>query len=752
MKLEKASIEPLNLLMGGLLIRLMLAPFTGNPWDIAVWKDIGYRILILHANVYDIPTNGAWAWGYYAYPPGWLIWCAAAYPFSFHPHLYALIIKIPIIAADILLAYLIYNVCRRNDRSEQKSRFACAFFLFNPIIILISSVWGMFDALPALLTLISVILFFQRKVDEGSLALGFAILFKIYPIFLLPVFLLYATRYFEKARMIMLRFTAVSLSIPFLFSLPFLLDNATNYFAAFFRHMQPTGWLSYWFPLSHLSMALSRLSSIIFIILFSGTYSLLIFKKRLMADPSFSMLNRSIIIILLLFYLTSPKMNVQYLVWGLPFMIIETTLFENALSKKSIITLTSFGLLLALCLLPFNNYFILNRIIGFPKAPWTSIIFAVALLISLLFPFVCFKFFQKLVKIKVPLKRKWNLMPGVILILILLGVSFFLAPWPMKRNIDKSMVYVAFPESPATGFSLQSPDLGVDEFLNKYPCEIVVLAFGSDFINTFTDSSQDRVVNRFFKAYYYEEWTEHDIHNLIERLHSRNIQAVLGIYLVNDLIINGRGFTSSWINTYHPEVLDQNTLIFSVPLRDDDSSKAGRRQPYAVYFGDRIINIVERYKFDGVFLSTIGCDALFSIHYVRGLKVLVKYLSPYLNDRQLFLSLGDFDIEIGNSLNEIAPFVDAFVIQTPVWSKGIYLLDMDMNFEKAKEIVQQYRMVLNPDSKLLFTWEIMDEQWGWINSSYFFNREYDELVPLCQGAVLAFANRHSPYQIESRDS
>ncbi|WP_455365032.1 hypothetical protein, partial [[Eubacterium] cellulosolvens] len=468
--------------------------------------------------------------------------------------------------------------------------------------------------------------------------------------------------------------------------------------------------------------------------------------KRLTADSSFSVLNRSILIILLLFYLTSPKMNIQYLIWALPFMILEMVAFRDGLLKKHVIAFTSLGLLLAFCLLPFNNYFILKRAVGFPTASGTSFILTVALLVSILFPFTCFKLFQYLVKIKSPLKGRGNLIFGFVLVFILLGASFFLAPWPTRWSVGSKLECIGLPESAATGFSLQSSDLGVGEFIDKYPCEIVVLAFGPDYVNTFTHYSPERVLNHFFKAYYYEEWTERDIHNLIEILHSRNVKVVLGIYLVNDLLVNGRGFTSPWVNVYHPEVLDKNTLIFSAPIKNSGSYKG--EQPYAVYFGERIVDIVEAHKFDGVFLSIIGCDARFSPHYVMGLKELVNHLSPSLKDHQLYLSLEEFKIEMVDSLNEIAPFIDAFVIQTPIWSKGIFSLDRGMNFGKAKEIMQQYKMALNSDSRLFFTWEIMDEQWGWINSSHFLIREYEELSPLCQGVVLTFANRYSPYQIK----
>ncbi len=734
----------------GLAVRVALAPFTANPWDVKVWTDVGYKTLIQGANIYQTPVDGSWAWGYYAYPPGWLMWCTVSYMFASDPHLHALVLKLPIIAADLAIACCIYRALKDVTGSKRGSLSACSLFLFNPFTIAISSVWGTFDAIPALLTFISAFSLYKKRVTTSAFTLGLGILFKIYPLFLLPVFLLYAFRHVEKGWRHAATLLGISCGVPALLSLPFILEDPRSYFQAFLAHTQPTGWLSYWFPLSHMSLLFNKYSGVIFAILFLAAYAFLTFRRKLPLSHDFPSLNRSMLIIFLLFFITSPKVNAQYVMWAIPSMMVEVYSFKNALSRNYTVALILLDLVLILSLLPINNYFVLNALVKFPEAPSASLLLSISLVVAFLFPSICIRFFQQLLRAKLGWGPRTKVAVGALLAAILLTISFFMIPLPRSLVADKDLTVIAFPESPATGFTLQQVEFGARGFLQKYESDSVVLAFGPDFVNTFERFTPSNRVNRFFKASYYEEWTEADIRDLTKRLHDREKEVILGVYLVSDLLVNGRGFVSPWIDGQHPEVVEGKALIFSASLKIPGSPND---QVYARYFRDRIVKVVDAFSFDGVLLSMVSEDQNLSPLFLSGLRDLVLDLSPVLKEKDLTLAVTGFlDQEAFEVLKPVICNIDILVMETPTFSEGVYSLSPKGDPSVLQKALQRYKTELNGESEFFFTLEVMDEQEGWVNSDYFLMRQYEEFSPFCDGLVLTFANRHSPYQIMAAGS
>jgi len=210
-------------------IRFLLAPLTEQRWDMYVWRLHQVFVYAYHANPFwpqpqfqNIP--GVFYW---AYPPFWLFTLLVVYPFYMvvSPTLYPssperlwetwqkppfqqspnmfesywsftpprvnvnlpvldLIIKTPIILADVFIAITLYKMIESS--SKEKATYAYYAWLFNPYTIFISSVWGVFDAIPSLFTLLSLRELLNKKYTKSSLLLGIAILFKLYPIILIP--------------------------------------------------------------------------------------------------------------------------------------------------------------------------------------------------------------------------------------------------------------------------------------------------------------------------------------------------------------------------------------------------------------------------------------------------------------------------------------------------------------------------------------------------------------------------------------
>ncbi len=70
------------------------------------------------------------------------------------PFLYYFLIKQPIIVCDVLTAYFLYRYVGR--RGSDKASFVLKVWLFSPFMIIVSSIWGMFDAIAVLFVVLSL--------------------------------------------------------------------------------------------------------------------------------------------------------------------------------------------------------------------------------------------------------------------------------------------------------------------------------------------------------------------------------------------------------------------------------------------------------------------------------------------------------------------------------------------------------------------------------------------------------------------
>jgi hypothetical protein len=87
------------------------------------------------------------------YLPFWPILLGALYEFyaflgSPSPYLYYFLLKQPAIIGDILLAYFLYRYLER--RGSDRASLVLKVWLFSPFNILLSGIWGMFDAISIL--------------------------------------------------------------------------------------------------------------------------------------------------------------------------------------------------------------------------------------------------------------------------------------------------------------------------------------------------------------------------------------------------------------------------------------------------------------------------------------------------------------------------------------------------------------------------------------------------------------------------
>ncbi len=124
------------------------------------------------------------------YPPPWPLVLGLIYLLTYATTqnflLYNLAIKIPIIAANIILAYLVRDILLKHGANPDLPRKAWLFMLFNPFLLYFTTAWGQFDSLVALLTLAALVLLHEQRLIVSAILLALAIALKPTP---MPVIL-----------------------------------------------------------------------------------------------------------------------------------------------------------------------------------------------------------------------------------------------------------------------------------------------------------------------------------------------------------------------------------------------------------------------------------------------------------------------------------------------------------------------------------------------------------------------------------
>ena len=142
--------------------------WTGHPYDFELWVRTGYWVVRGVSPYGFVPpapgvsfVSNISAGGNptIAYLPFWPLLLGGLYEVyallgSVSPLFYYFLIKQPIIICDILLAYFLYRYL--DERGSDKATFVLKVWLFSPFNILLSGIWGMFDAIPMLFLVLAL--------------------------------------------------------------------------------------------------------------------------------------------------------------------------------------------------------------------------------------------------------------------------------------------------------------------------------------------------------------------------------------------------------------------------------------------------------------------------------------------------------------------------------------------------------------------------------------------------------------------
>src|SRR3990170_1435811 len=144
-----------------------LAYFLGHYYDQRVFMATGYLVgsgiepyqpielvnVFAHPLLYGIvPRIG--------YPPPLPLLLGFIYRVSYasvpNVFVYNFALKIPVIAANVCLAYLVKNILLNLRVASRKAYNAWLFILFNPFVLLTTSAWGQIDTIAASFSIASL--------------------------------------------------------------------------------------------------------------------------------------------------------------------------------------------------------------------------------------------------------------------------------------------------------------------------------------------------------------------------------------------------------------------------------------------------------------------------------------------------------------------------------------------------------------------------------------------------------------------
>ena len=197
---------------GFFLLEALLSLWTGLPSDMNVWFKTGVW-MNEGINIYAPPAH-------LGYPPLWALWCLVAYRFySFFGNsleIWRFVLKLPLIISHLALAY---SVGKFAEKEFARKRALKIFYLVLTwsFFIFIGALWGQINTLSALLTFLAFEAVISQRTRKSALLLGIAVTLKIYPLIVLPAFLVYILK--KQGKKEAVKFSFYTFSVPILFTL-----------------------------------------------------------------------------------------------------------------------------------------------------------------------------------------------------------------------------------------------------------------------------------------------------------------------------------------------------------------------------------------------------------------------------------------------------------------------------------------------------------------------------------------------------
>jgi Gpi18-like mannosyltransferase len=294
--------------------------------------------------------------------------------------LFNFFIKLPQLFSDTLTALFLYKIVNKLTANKGLAEKSAFLWFLNPYLIWISAVWGMWDSMAAMFSLLSVYFLMSKKITLSAVCLILGIASKLYPaMFFLPIVFYYMrTNSVNKSKNFM-KFCLVFFSGLALLILPFV-GEIISFFDTWFLPTQgvvtsfvynpvtnPLAFgLTYWSVLlldRVVNLHLSGSSIFLFSGLLLVISATLTFRKisKMTFHNHESDLIASMLFCVLALFLSFRVVLEQWIIWTLPFLIILCMLGKVKVHFYWGISIIA---LLYACLnCPFPFFFL-------PIAPW----------------------------------------------------------------------------------------------------------------------------------------------------------------------------------------------------------------------------------------------------------------------------------------------------------------------------------------------------------------------------------------------
>ena len=337
---RKFASNPRGLLLLGLMVREIFSFWTGHPYDFEVWLRNAFFVS-QGANPYSVymPPVPGLSFAYLhdtlpgvGYLPLWPIMVAGLYRlYSIVPggsrFIMYFLLKQPPIFGDVALGFLVYRALRQwGGRSDVALR-GLRYWMFFPYAILISALWGQFDAIVAALFLLFLL---TDRSARGYVFVGVGILLKWLPLIYVP-FLAFAERRWRKLHL------ALALIIPPLATIGIMASMGWDYagITAMSRSASHGGGggLTYVniFQAPALVPVVSSIPGLYLVLGFmwvTGSVLAGFVASRRFAGTSPRHLVQSFLLILTVFFLTRFGVYEQYLIYFLPLFYVDVVLWH----------------------------------------------------------------------------------------------------------------------------------------------------------------------------------------------------------------------------------------------------------------------------------------------------------------------------------------------------------------------------------------------------------------------------------------
>lgn len=228
------------LYVGSLLLQLVMAAVLTHTWDTFVFQKSVSDFLLNGITPYQtaivgpdyiypgssLPLLAQW----YAYPPlPLLLFSLSYFPAAFGsaaPWVGRLLIKLPVILGNLAFAWAAHRLIATAPGAEPLAAARAArrverWILWNPLFIVIATIWGQFEAILLVALILMVLALRTGRSTLAGAWWGAALLLKIFPLFLVPVLGVHLFR--RGGTKAVTRFFAAGFGLFAIVSLPFFL-------------------------------------------------------------------------------------------------------------------------------------------------------------------------------------------------------------------------------------------------------------------------------------------------------------------------------------------------------------------------------------------------------------------------------------------------------------------------------------------------------------------------------------------------